>query len=151
LELAAELDLPFIIHCRAAEAETLAVLAEYTGSQQQGCPCHTLRGVWHCFTSTRAFAEQAAELGLYFGLGGITTYPKAQELRDVVAALPADRILLETDCPFLPPQPWRGKRNEPAYMTEVIKTLAAARRTSAEEIEQLTTRNAEALFRFKLS
>jgi TatD DNase family protein len=136
LELAAELRLPFILHSRAAEAEVFEVLGEFA----------PLRGVWHCFSSTREYAARAAALGLYFGIGGIVTYPKADEVRAAVAALPADRILLETDCPFLPPQPWRGKRNEPAYLTKVVETIAAVRGTTPEEIDRLTTENARALF-----
>ena len=141
MELAIELKLPVVIHCRETEKELLSMLAAY----------RPVRGVWHCFTSTAAYAAQAAELGLYFSVGGIVTYPKAQDLRDAVATLPADRLLLETDCPYLPPQPWRKKhgRNEPAYLTEVVKTLALVRGTTPEEIERITTENAETLFRLQ--
>lgn len=141
LEISAELNKPFILHCRAAEAEMLDVLVAF--QKKSGAP---LRGVWHCFTSTAEFAARAAELGLYFGLGGIVTYPKAGDLRAAVAALPADRILLETDCPFLPPQPWRGQRNEPSYLTKVVETLAEVRKTMGGEIERVTTENARRLF-----
>lgn len=143
LDIAAQLQKPVILHCRAAETEMLEVLEEH--SKRQHSP---LRGVWHCFTSTQAFAARAVALGLYFGLGGIITYPKATELREAAADLPADRLLLETDCPFLPPPPWRGQRNEPAYLVKVAEMLAQIRKTTVEEIAELTTRNAQALFRF---
>jgi TatD DNase family protein len=106
----------------------------------------TLNGVWHCFTATKEHAARAAELGLYFGLGGIITYPKAQELRDAVATLPADKIVLETDCPFLPPQGLRGQRNEPAYLSKVVEVLAQVRKISPDEVRRVTTENARRLF-----
>jgi TatD DNase family protein len=105
-----------------------------------------LNGVWHCFTATAEYAAQAAELGLYFGLGGIITYPKSAELRAAVAELPTDRILLETDCPFLPPQGWRGQRNEPAYLSKVVEVLADVRKMSRDEVCRITTENAQRLF-----
>jgi TatD DNase family protein len=141
VELAAELNKPFILHCRAAEAEMMEMLR--AEQSRLGRP---LRGVWHCFTSTTEFAAKATELGLYFGLGGIVTYPKSGSIREAVATMPADKILLETDCPFLPPQGWRGQRNEPSYLTKVVETLAEVRKTSADEVCRTTTENARALF-----
>ncbi|HYG75614.1 MAG TPA: TatD family hydrolase [Planctomycetota bacterium] len=141
LALSLELNKPFILHCRAAEAEMIEVLAEFQRSSGA-----SLRGVWHCFTSTPEFAAKASALDLYFGLGGIVTYPKANEVRAAVAALPAERILLETDCPFLPPQGWRGQRNEPSYLSKVVEILAEVRKTSRDEIERQTTENARRLF-----
>jgi len=141
LTISHELKKPFVLHCRAAESETMEILTEFQRSS--GVP---LSGVWHCFTSTPAFAAKAMELDLYFGLGGIVTYPKATEVRDAVAMLPAGRIVLETDCPFLPPQGWRGKRNEPSYLSKVVEILADVRKTTREEIERQTTENARRLF-----
>lgn len=154
LEISAELGRPFILHCRAAEEEMLEALAEFHArAPGGGRPCPPgmaapapLRGVWHCFTATPAHAERATAMGLYFGLGGIATYPKAAEVRQAAALMPPDRILLETDCPFLPPQGWRGQRNEPAYLAKVVETLAEVRRTTREEIWRLTTENARRLF-----
>lgn len=140
LRLSAELGKPFILHCRDAEQEALDELAAF--QQQSGAP---LRGVWHCFTSTPAFARRAAELGLYFGLNGIVTYRRTNALRAAVAKMPEDRLLLETDCPFLAPEGWRGKRNEPAYLTKVVAVLAEIRKTSPEEMDRITTENARAL------
>jgi TatD DNase family protein len=141
LRISAELGKPFILHCRAAEEETLVELAAFR--ERTGAP---LKGVWHCFGASGAHAARAVDLGMCFGLNGIVTYPKNEALRAVVATLPADRIVLETDCPFLPPQGWRGKRNEPAYLTKVVETLAQARRTTVEEIARVTTENARRLF-----
>ncbi|MCY3019066.1 MAG: TatD family hydrolase [Planctomycetota bacterium] len=141
LRISAELHKPFVLHCRDAEEETLAELAAFR--ERTGAP---LKGVWHCFGASQAHAARAAELGLYFGLNGTVTYPKNDALRAVVATLPADRILLETDCPFLPPQGWRGKRNEPSYLTKVVATLAEIRHTSPDDIARLTTDNAGRAF-----
>jgi TatD DNase family protein len=140
LEIAAALCRPFILHCRSAEREMLDVLKDVAKTNG---PLH---GVWHCFTSTKAFAAEATELGLYFGLGGIVTYPKAAELREAVKTLPADRIVLETDCPFLPPQGWRGQRNEPSYLAKVVEVLAETRGCSREDLRRQTMENAMRLF-----
>jgi len=141
LEIAAELNKPFILHCRAAEPEMLKQLAAHRATAGD-----TFRGVWHCFTSTLDYMNQAAAMGLYFGLGGVVTYPKAEGLREAVKAMPADKILLETDCPFLPPQPWRGQRNEPAYLTAVVEKIAAVRGATPDVIREQTHTNAQRLF-----
>lgn len=141
LELAEELQKPFVLHCRAAENEMLDVLEKHRVKTN-----HPLRGIWHCFTATKAHGLRAAEMGLHFGLGGVVTYPKANEVREAVAALPEDRLLLETDCPFLPPQPWRGKRNEPAYLSAVVQTISEVRGISPETVRAATTANARRLF-----
>jgi TatD DNase family protein len=141
LAIAQELDKPFILHCRAAEDQMLNALSTHRDKTGKA-----LRGVWHCFTSTAVFAKRAMELGLYFGLGGVVTYPKASEVRDAVAMLPADRLLLETDCPFLPPQGWRGQRNEPSYLSKVVETLSQVRAIPPSEVRRQTTENARRLF-----
>lgn len=141
LDLAAELGLPFILHCRKAEREMLDVLAAQ--QKRMGRP---LRGVWHCFSASVAFMQEAVDLGLHLGFGGVLTYVKAQEVRDAAKAAPSERLLLETDAPYLPPQPWRGQRNEPAYVAETAKRLAEVRGLSVDEIAQLTTDNARRLF-----
>jgi TatD DNase family protein len=139
LDLADEIKKPFIIHCRSAEDDLLALLEERFKTRTQP-------GVWHCFNGTPEIAKRAAALGLYFGFGGISTYPKAQGVRDSAAVVPADRIVLETDCPFLPPQGWRGQRNEPAYLSKVVETLSVVRALPPSEIERITTENARRLF-----
>ena len=142
LEIANEIQKPFILHCRAAEAEMLEVLEAF--KKKIGRP---LCGVWHCFTATSGYASRATALGLHFGLGGIATYPKASDLREVLAGLPEDRLVLETDCPYLPPQGWRGQRNEPAYLSKVVETLATVRKIAPAEVCRITTANARALFK----
>ena len=144
LELSDELKKPFILHCRAAEKEMLDVLEAHRVKTGR-----TLNGVWHCFTAAKEFGLRAAEMGLYFGLGGVLTYPKANEVRDAVAALPEDRLVLETDCPYLPPQPWRGKRNEPSFLSAIVQKLSDVRGTSPDSVRDFTTRNALALFGVK--
>jgi TatD DNase family protein len=141
LKLADELKKPFILHCRAAEKEMLDVLENHRAETGR-----VLHGIWHCFTATKEFGQRAAKLGLYFGLGGVITYPKANEVREAVALLPADKLLLETDCPFLTPQPWRGKRNEPAYLTAVVAKLAEIRGTTSAAMDATTNANAKKLF-----
>lgn len=138
LELAGELGLPFIIHTREAEEDTVAILREAGQS---------LRGVLHCFTGTQWLAEQALALGLHVSFAGIVTFPKAANLRDVARQVPADRILCETDSPYLAPTPYRGKRNEPAWVVRVAEELAAARREPLEMLTRQIDTNFAALFR----
>jgi TatD DNase family protein len=136
LALARELDLPVVFHCRDAFAPMFAVLRSE--------PC--VRGVMHCFSGGDAEARQALALGLHLSFAGPLTYPKNDALRAVAASAPADRILVETDAPFLPPQRFRGKRNEPAYVVETLAALAAARAIPLEQAAALTFANATALF-----
>ena len=114
VRLADERGLPVIIHTREAADDTFRILREEGAS----------RGVFHCFTGDQAMAEQALALGFYLSFAGIVTFPKAAELREVARRTPLDRILSETDAPYLAPVPPRGKRNEPAYVTRVVETLA---------------------------
>jgi TatD DNase family protein len=139
LALADELDLPIIIHCRESFRDISAILKAHKTEK--------LRGVVHCFSEGRAEAEQLFELGFYIGLGGAMTYPKSDAIRAAAAAAPADRLLLETDAPYLAPPPHRGKRNEPSYVPFIAEVLAKARKVSVEEIARLTSENAARLFR----
>lgn len=136
LEIAREHDLPVVIHQRAAELEVLRTLSGTPG----------VRGVMHCFTGDLAYAERTLELGFYLGIGGVVTYPKSDDVREAVAAAPSDRLLLETDAPFLAPQSHRGKRNEPAYLSEIIMEVARVRGTTVEAVAEQTTENALRLF-----
>jgi TatD DNase family protein len=137
LELARELGLPAIIHIREAEEDALAILsAAGTG----------LRGVLHAFTGSLLLAQRAGALGFYFGIGGMVTYPGSSRLRETLRALPRDRILLETDAPYLPPEGNRGKRNEPALALAVARRTAAELNTDALELAQTARRNADNLF-----
>jgi TatD DNase family protein len=139
LRVARELDLPVIIHTREAEDDTLAILREEGGG--------AIRGVLHCFTGTPALAAAGLELGFYISVAGIITFPKAQELRDTIARVPLDRLLVETDSPFLAPVPHRGTRNEPARVVHVLERLASERGIPMAEVAGATTANFHTLFR----
>ena len=139
LRVALELDRPVVIHTREADEDTIAILHEEGGGR--------LRGVLHCFTGTPALRDAGLELGFYISLAGILTFPKAADLRDTARAVPLDRLLTETDCPFLAPVPYRGKRNEPAYVARVIGALAEMHQTPAGEVARRTTSNFHTLFR----
>jgi len=141
LDLAAELDLPVVLHCRAAEEEMLAMLGRHR--ERLGKP---LCGVWHSFTSQAVNARAAVELGLYVAFNGVLTYPKAENVREASRVVPDERLLLETDAPYLTPQPRRGQRNEPAYMVATAERLADERRTTLDQIARVTTENAQRLF-----
>jgi TatD DNase family protein len=141
LELAVEADLPVVIHNREAWPRMLELLR---AQRRRLGP--RLRGVLHAFGGDLAVAEEAAALGFYFGVGGPITYPKNHRLREVVAQLPRDRVVLETDAPYLPPQPWRGRRNEPAYLVEVARVLAGLWSGPVEGVVGQTTANACRIF-----
>ena len=132
---------PICIHTRDAEDNTLAILKE---QQDQGGSFDFLL---HCFSSGRALAEQAVVIGGYVSFSGILTFPKSTELRAIAADLPADRLLVETDAPYLAPVPFRGKRNEPAHVAHTARVLAELRGLEFEALADLTTRNFRRLFR----
>lgn len=139
LELAVARGLPVVIHTREAEADTMAILGEFAG---QG-----LRGVFHCFSGGPAEAARALATGFHLSIPGIATFPKAAELRDAARDVPVDRLLVETDSPYLAPVPFRGKRNEPAYVARVLDLLAAERGVTPAELSAATDANFAALFR----
>lgn len=139
LEAARQTNLPFIVHTRDADADTATILKE---AAKQG----PLAGVVHCYSTSPELGWQAVELGLHLGLGGILTFKRSDELRATVRELPRDRVLLETDAPFLAPQALRGKRNEPAYIPYVAQTLAELWQTDTEEVARVTTANFFTLF-----
>ncbi|HEY8227730.1 MAG TPA: TatD family hydrolase [Pyrinomonadaceae bacterium] len=143
LRAARELNLPVIIHTREAEKETIDILREEYGDASR-------KGVFHCFSGTGQLAEQALELGFMISFSGIVTFKKADDLRETARRVPMDRLLIETDSPYLAPVPYRGKRNEPAYVVEVGKCLAQLHDVSLEEIEQTTTRNFGKLFELQI-
>ena len=120
-----ELGLPVMIHTREATDDTFRILRDAG---------RTLRGVFHCFTGDVAMARQALDLGFYISLAGIVTFPKAETLREVATLVPADRLLIETDAPYLAPVPHRGKRNEPAFVARVVETVAGLRGVPAAEL-----------------
>ncbi len=136
---AREAKLPLIVHTRDAEDDTLAILSEEMGKG-------AFSGVIHCFTGTSRLAAAALELGFFISVSGIATFKKADELRDTLRAVPLDRLLVETDAPYLAPLPYRGKRNEPAFVVNTARTLADLKGVSTEEIARITTDNFFFLF-----
>lgn len=139
LDLARELELPIIVHSRDAEPDTLASLSRHT-SAWQGAPNRI--GVIHCFTGSMDFALKAIHLGFMISFSGILTFKNAADLRDVAAAVPEDMILVETDSPYLAPEPHRGRKNEPALLPHTISCLAKIRGTTEEDMMRITTTNA---------
>jgi TatD DNase family protein len=134
LEIAAAARLPIVIHCREAWNDCLRIL------QEQWKPT-VLGGILHCFSGTFDDARRGMDLGFYVSFAGTITFPKAGDLRDVAAKVPRDRLLVETDCPFLAPVPKRGKRNEPSYVIHTAAQLAALHGCTPEEVGAFTTRN----------
>lgn len=136
--LARERGLPFIVHQREAAADVLEVLRRISSSHE---------GVMHCFIEDLEYAQQCLDLGMHLGLGGAVTFKKARALHEVARQVPLDRIVLETDSPFMTPSPHRGERNEPARLRLVAERIAALREIPVEEVAAVTTANAERLFR----
>jgi TatD DNase family protein len=139
LQLARRRGLPVVIHTREAEADTLRLIAEEGGGE--------VKGVFHCFSGDSDAAKRALATGFHVSVPGIVTFPKAGSLREATRAVPGDRLLIETDSPYLAPIPHRGKRNEPAYVARVLELLAAERGVSVQEMGETTDRNFAVLFR----
>ena len=142
LDLARQKDLPLVIHCRDAEADVVAALKQNAGKG-------SLRGVMHSFTGSAETAAACLELGLYVSFAGMVTFKKSEALRAVAAGVPLERLLVETDSPYLSPEPLRGRRNEPAHVVHTAKRLAEVKGVSAEELSRQTTQNACRLFRLE--
>jgi TatD DNase family protein len=148
LNLSVETQKPVVVHARDADEDTLAMLADFR-RDWQGADARL--GVLHCFTRTREFARKLLDLGFYISFSGIVTFRNADELRAVAEYVPLDRMLIETDSPYLAPVPMRGSRNEPAFVPHVAEQLAQLKRMSAQEIGRVTAQNASALFGFALA
>jgi TatD DNase family protein len=136
IELARARDLPIIIHTREATDDTFAILKEHSG----------VRGVFHCFTGDTAMARRALEIDFYLSFAGIVTFPKAGDLRDAARIVPPDRLLVETDSPYLAPVPHRGRRNEPAYVARVLAALAVVRGVAERDLDASVSDNFVRLF-----
>jgi TatD DNase family protein len=134
---------PLVIHTRSASDDTLAILREEGEDGSAG----QAGGVFHCFTETMEVARAALDLGYYISMSGIVTFKNAQHLRDVAAFVPADRLLIETDSPYLAPVPYRGKTNNPSYVPYVAQQVAQVRGVSVEEVAALTSTNFDQLFK----
>ena len=139
IHLAFELDLPIVIHTREAELDTLSTLKEYKDK------IHKM--VIHCFTGDSHFSEELKPLGAYLGIGGILTFKNAEPIRKAIKDYPMDRLLLETDSPYLAPDPHRGKRNEPSFLPHIAHKLAELKSHSVDEIARVTSQNAKDFFK----
>lgn len=139
LRLARELNLPVIIHSREADEDTIRILREVLSGYERA-------GVLHCFGGSLQMALDAIELGFYISFAGNLTFKKAEDLREIAVQLPLDRLLVETDCPYLTPVPFRGKRNEPARVVETARCLASLHDRDVEELGRITSENFERLF-----
>lgn len=138
IHLARELDLPLVVHSRDAHERTVNILERESDGQ--------VRGVMHCFSGHSGIARRVLDLGMHIGIAGPVTYPNAGRLRQVVREIPLDRLLVETDCPYLTPQRHRGERNEPAYVMYVAEAVAQLKDVSFDELARATTANVRRLF-----
>ena len=139
LELASELELPIVIHCRNAEDRMVAIVRE-VGMPPRG-------GVIHCFTGNREAAREFVALGFHISFSGIVTFRNAREIQEAAPTVPDDRVMVETDAPYLAPEPYRGKRNEPAFERRTLEALAKLRGIEADRLADITSDNAQRLFR----
>lgn len=142
IQAALQCDLPLVVHTRSSSEDTLAMLKEQGAGRA--------RGVFHCFTETVDVARAALDLGFHISLSGIVTFKNAETLREVARMVPDDRLLIETDSPYLAPVPYRGKTNSPAYVPHVAAAIARERGCSADDVGRLSTRNFETLFRVRV-
>lgn len=138
LELAKELNLPVVIHSRDAAADTMYVMENYAKD---------LEGVIHCYSYSKEMAEEYVRMGFYIGIGGVVTFKNSKKMKEVVGVVPLERILLETDCPYLAPEPFRGKRNQSSYLLYVAEQIAELKGISAEEVIATTEENARRMYR----
>jgi TatD DNase family protein len=136
MELAAELNLPVIVHERDAHADGMAVVDEFP----------TVKGVFHCYSGSAEMAAELVKRGWYIGFTGVLTFKNARKALEVAASIPLDRLVLETDCPYMAPEPFRGKRNHPGYLYRMAERLAQLRGLSVEQIHQITTENGKRLY-----
>ena len=143
LALARELRLPVVIHSRQADDEVLSMLTEWAGRSKEAL------GVLHCFSGGVELSRKYIDMGLFISIAGPVTYPSSSAV-EVARDIPLDRLLIETDCPFLTPEPYRGKRNEPAYVSLVAEKIAEIRQVSVDLVEEHTSRNAARLFKLPL-
>ncbi len=138
LELARSLKMPVIIHSRDAAKDTLDIMSEQHAEE--------IGGVVHCFSYSAEIAKICLNMGFYIGIGGVVTFKNGRKMREVVEVTPMDRILLETDCPYLAPEPYRGKRNNSTYIPYVVEEIARIKGISKEEVERITLENAKNMY-----
>ncbi|MBB65483.1 MAG: hydrolase TatD [Waddliaceae bacterium] len=142
LKLAVECGLPVVIHCREAFTDFFSILDEEYMDKGRHRP-----GVLHCFTGTTEEAEQVIDRGWYLSLSGIVTFKRSEELREVAKLVPVEQLLVETDSPYLAPQGWRGKQNEPAYMVETVKLIASVKNMDPQDLGRICAENTKKLFK----
>jgi TatD DNase family protein len=150
LDLARELRLPVVIHSRKSTDDVLEILLEWHTNLPTEHPQKARPGALHSWSDSYAKAKPLIEAGFYFGVSGPVTYLNAPDRRECTAALPLERILIETDCPYLTPHPLRGKRNEPAYVLKIVEEVARLHHKSVQETAEITTRNAFKLYGLKI-
>ena len=138
IELAKEAHLPIIVHSRDAAADTMQVMKEHHAEE--------IPGVIHCYSYSKEMALEFIKMGYYIGVGGVVTFKNAKKLKETVEVIPLEKILLETDCPYMAPEPYRGKRNSSLYLPYVIEEIARIKDISKEEVERVTEENARKLF-----
>jgi len=138
IELARETNLPIIVHSRDAAADTMQVMKEHHAEE--------IPGVIHCYSYSKEMALEFIKMGYYIGVGGVVTFKNAKKLKETVEAIPLEKILLETDCPYMAPEPHRGKRNSSLYLPYVIEEIARIKGVTTEEVERVTEENARKLF-----
>lgn len=137
MELAKELDLPVVIHDREAHGDTLEIIKEFP----------EVKGVVHCFSGSVEFAKECLKLGYYIGVTGVVTFKNAKKLKEVVREIPMDRLLVETDCPYMAPTPNRGKRNKSDYIKYIIQVISEIKNISYEDIERITRENIQKMIK----
>ena len=137
MELARELDMPVIVHERDAHEDGMAIVREFP----------TVKGVFHCYSGSAEMARQLVDLGWYIGFTGVLTFKNARKAVEVAASIPLERIVLETDCPYMAPDPFRGKRNDPGKLYRMAEKLAEIRGISVEEVHRITVENGKRLYR----
>jgi len=137
MQLAKEVDMPVIVHEREAHDDGMRIVKEFPG----------VTGVFHCYSGSAEMARQLVKMGWYIGFTGVLTFKNARKAVETAASIPLDRIVIETDCPFMAPEPFRGKRNDPGYLYRMAERLAEIRGITAEEAAEITTENAKRLYR----
>lgn len=137
MELAKELNLPVVIHDREAHADTLEIIKEFP----------EVKGVIHCFSGSVEFAKECIKLGYYIGVTGVVTFKNSKKLKDVVKEIPMDRLLVETDCPYMAPSPYRGKRNKSDYIKYIIEEISSIKEVTCDEVERITKENIEKMIK----
>lgn len=141
IALAREVELPIIVHSRDAAADTVDILKSENAGE--------LGGVVHCFSYSKEIAEECVKMGFYIGIGGVLTFKNGRKMKEVAEVIPIEKIILETDCPYLAPEPFRGKRNSSLYLPYVVSAMAQIKGISEEEVISITEANAREMYRLK--